>query len=51
MTTELTIGSPEAAHIVWMDWTAYRAAILRTQIEGMVKTYDWSNWSKKKPKK
>lgn len=50
MTRELTIGSPEAAHIVWMDWTDYRAAILRAQIEGMVKLYDWS-MKKRKLKK
>ena len=47
MTRELTIGSPEAAHIVWVDWCAYRDAILQARIEEMVYRIDWEAKIKK----
>ena len=49
MTRELTIGSPGASHIVWVDWNAYREAIISAMIESIIRKWDW-NLNDRKPK-
>lgn len=47
MTPALTIGSPAAAKIIWVDWTQEHERILREQIAVMVKTRIFKSKKKK----
>ena len=47
MTRELTIGSPDAAHIRWEDWNVRRERMIRELIERMVRFYDWQEKKRK----